>query len=185
MRVRPELSELLGIGYRRIPVLAIGNDVYCDTALIGTALERHFPASEGYGTLFPPRKDGGKTDTGLVKALTMSWVDKTVFPLSAMSLPWGKFDAAFLADRSDVRRYVSQFRCELKARRRLICERGFQWQGAKIDPAVLAATQNIRTSALISHLVSNNASCAVCWLCCLHASARVCWKSSSLMVASG
>lgn len=127
LRVRPELSELLGIGYRRIPVLAIGNDVYCDTALIGLALERQFPASEGYGTLFPPRKGGGKADTGLVKALTTSWVDKIVFPLGAQSLPWGRFDAAFLADRSD-------------------------WQGAKIDPVVLAASQSIRTSALISHL---------------------------------
>ena len=56
MPPRPQLSELLGIDYRRIPVLAIGNDAYCDTAIIGTVLERRFPASEGYGTLFPPRK---------------------------------------------------------------------------------------------------------------------------------
>ncbi|KAG7086428.1 hypothetical protein E1B28_002382 [Marasmius oreades] len=28
---RPEITELLGIGYRRIPILAIGNDIYCDS----------------------------------------------------------------------------------------------------------------------------------------------------------
>ena len=105
MPPRPELSELLGIDYRRIPVLAIGNDVYCDTSIIGTVLERRFPAAEGYGTLFPPRKGGGKTDTGLVKALALAWTDKMLFPLSAQSLPWEKFDAKFLADRSAVRIY--------------------------------------------------------------------------------
>jgi hypothetical protein len=28
---RPEISGELGINYRRIPILAIGNDVYCDS----------------------------------------------------------------------------------------------------------------------------------------------------------
>lgn len=39
---RPDLS-LLGITYRRIPLLAIGNSVYCDTHLILRELERRFP----------------------------------------------------------------------------------------------------------------------------------------------
>jgi glutathione S-transferase len=50
---RPELSSALGVSYRRIPVLAIGNDVYCDTSLIASALERNFPPEQGYGTLYP------------------------------------------------------------------------------------------------------------------------------------
>ena len=37
---RPEVMDMLGIKYRRIPILAIGNDVYCDTSLIASALER-------------------------------------------------------------------------------------------------------------------------------------------------
>lgn len=105
---RPELSELLGITYRRIPILAIGNDVYCDTALIASVLEHRFPASEGYGTLFPPRKGGGSMDTGLVKALSLYWVDRTIFPLGAQSLPYSRFDAKFLADRSSVSIFTSR-----------------------------------------------------------------------------
>lgn len=100
---RPELSELLGVGYRKIPVLAIGNDVYCDTALIACVLERLFPASEGYGTLFPPRKGGGRADTGLVKALSWYWSDKVLFPFGAQSLPYGRMDPKFIADRTAVR----------------------------------------------------------------------------------
>lgn len=47
MLPRPEINDL-GIGYRRIPVLAIDNDVYCDTSLIVSVLEKRFPASSGY-----------------------------------------------------------------------------------------------------------------------------------------
>ncbi len=108
MLPRPEITDVLGIGYRKIPILAIGNDVYCDTALIGPVLERQFPASEGHGTIFPPRKGGGKVDTGLVKALSSSWADKILFPLCAQSLPWAKLGPEFLADRSAVRRRVSR-----------------------------------------------------------------------------
>ncbi|KAB2571259.1 hypothetical protein BFW01_g12678 [Lasiodiplodia theobromae] len=39
---RPDLREL-GIAYRRIPLMAIGRDVYCDTRLILRKLEERFP----------------------------------------------------------------------------------------------------------------------------------------------
>lgn len=39
---RPVL-EKLGVQYRRIPILAIGRDIYCDTKLIINKLEEHFP----------------------------------------------------------------------------------------------------------------------------------------------
>lgn len=99
---RPELSEQLGVTYRKIPVLAIGNDVYCDTAIIASVLERRFPASEGYGTLFPPRIGSDKADTGLSLALMLHWTDKVVFPLAASCLPYAKFDANFIKDRESV-----------------------------------------------------------------------------------
>jgi hypothetical protein len=99
---RPELSALLGIAYRRIPVLAIGNDIYCDTSLIASALERRFPSSEGHPTLFPRRKGGGSTDTGLIKALAMYYIDRTVFSLTASSMSYNKFPESFLKDRADV-----------------------------------------------------------------------------------
>ncbi|THH31301.1 hypothetical protein EUX98_g2888 [Antrodiella citrinella] len=124
---RPELSELLGVTYRRIPVLAIGNDVYCDTSLIASALERRFPVSEGYGTLFPPRVGSDKADTGMTLALMMYWSDRVVFPLAASSLPYGKFDAAFIKDRE-------------------------AWEGKRIDVKGLAAYQPVRTSAIAAHL---------------------------------
>ncbi len=46
---KPDLTSLTG-GYRRTPVLQIGADIYCDTALIVRELERHVPEP----TLFPP-----------------------------------------------------------------------------------------------------------------------------------
>ncbi|KAI0700791.1 hypothetical protein BC835DRAFT_1326554 [Cytidiella melzeri] len=124
---RPEITDLLGITYRRIPILAIGNDVYCDTSLIASVLERRFPASEGYGTLYPSRTGTQKADTGLAKALVLYWNDKVLFPLGGNSLDYGRFDPAFVADRS-------------------------QWSGVTIDPKRLSATQGPRTSALSSHL---------------------------------
>ena len=32
---RPEITDELGVNYRRIPLLAIGNDVYIDTRWVG------------------------------------------------------------------------------------------------------------------------------------------------------
>ena len=99
---RPELSEAMGVTYRRIPILAIGRDIYADTSLIASTLERRYPASAGYGTLFPPRKGGGSSDTGMVKTFVMYYIDRAVFPLATSSLPYNKFPEAFLKDRSDV-----------------------------------------------------------------------------------
>lgn len=48
MMPKPDLIALTG-GYRRTPILQIGADVYCDTALIARVLERVAPAP----TLFP------------------------------------------------------------------------------------------------------------------------------------
>jgi len=42
MAPKPDLTPLTG-GYRRIPVMQIGADVYCDTALIARVIERLFP----------------------------------------------------------------------------------------------------------------------------------------------
>jgi len=99
---RPELSETLGVTYRRIPILAIGRDIYADTSLIASTLERRFPVSDGYGTLFPQRKGCSSSDTAMVKTLVTYYFDRAVFLLAASSLPYGKFSEAFLKDRVDV-----------------------------------------------------------------------------------
>ncbi|KAF8655304.1 hypothetical protein AX16_003201 [Volvariella volvacea WC 439] len=124
---RPDISEWLGISYRRIPILAIGNDVYCDTSLIISALERHFPSSAGYGTVFPPRKHGGGTDLGVTKAFSQFYVDTTLFPLATALLPWDKFPKSFIQDRSALR-------------------------GAPINTQAMLAARGASLSQLSSHL---------------------------------
>jgi len=119
---RPEITERLGVIYRRIPILAIGNDIYCDTrfvtlrrffffsgthpfvepSLIVSVLERRFPPVEGYGTLFPKRKNGETTDTGLIKAFSTFYADSTLFLPTTNLLAWDKMPETFLKDRSAV-----------------------------------------------------------------------------------
>src|SRR4029453_12489057 len=50
---KPDLLPLTG-GYRRIPVLQIGADVYCDSQLIARVLETRHPAP----TIFPSGSEG-------------------------------------------------------------------------------------------------------------------------------
>ena len=99
---RPDLADRLGVKYRLVPVLAIGRDVYCDSSLIAATLERRFPPSEGYGTLFPKRKGGNRADTGIIKAFAMSYADRTLGTLGSQMLPYNKFTPEFLRDRSAV-----------------------------------------------------------------------------------
>lgn len=76
---RPELGALTG-GYRKIPVLQLGADVYCDTRLIVTELERRFPTP----SLFP----SGSAGLGL--ALT-AWSDRSFFdPGAGLSMGLNK-----------------------------------------------------------------------------------------------
>ena len=51
MMPRPLLLETFGVSYRKVPILAIGREVYCDTSLIIEALEYYFP-SPAYGTVY-------------------------------------------------------------------------------------------------------------------------------------
>jgi glutathione S-transferase len=108
---RPELSDLLGIAYRRIPVLAIGNDVYCDTSLISSALERRFPPSAGYGSIFPPRKASGSSDEWIIQSFSRQYAEGTLFPLAMNLLKWENFPSSFLADRSSVCFVIFMYIC--------------------------------------------------------------------------
>jgi len=74
---KPQLLPLTG-GYRRIPVLQIGADVYCDTQLIVRVLERRAPSP----TLYP----GGSEGTCEAWQL---WADKLVFS-AAVSVIFGE-----------------------------------------------------------------------------------------------
>ncbi|WP_437630742.1 glutathione S-transferase family protein [Sorangium sp. So ce854] len=63
MAPKPDLTPLTG-GYRRIPVLQIGADVYCDTACIARRLEELRPEP----ACFPPRQAG-------LAAMIEDWAD--------------------------------------------------------------------------------------------------------------
>jgi glutathione S-transferase len=70
MNPKPLLTPLTG-GYRRIPVLQIGADVYCDTALIARELERRQPEP----TIFPGACEGAA-------AMLALWADHQFFSAS-------------------------------------------------------------------------------------------------------
>ncbi|HCN88374.1 MAG TPA: glutathione S-transferase [Oxalobacteraceae bacterium] len=64
---KPDVVALTG-GYRRTPILQIGADVYCDTALIADVLERIAPLP----TLYPV------ASAGVARTLAQ-WADSTLF----------------------------------------------------------------------------------------------------------
>lgn len=64
---KPDLVALTG-GYRRTPVLQVGADIYCDTALICDVLEHVRPDP----TLYPPHLKG-------VCRIFAQWADSTLF----------------------------------------------------------------------------------------------------------
>ena len=87
---KPELVALTG-GYRRIPVMQIGADIYCDSVLILRELERRFPEP----SLFPA---GG---AGLDPALAQ-WTDRSFFQAAVTVIFGGlgdQVDPAFVRDR--------------------------------------------------------------------------------------
>ena len=79
---KPDLVALTG-GYRRTPVLQIGADIYCDTALICDVLEHRQPAP----SLHPQGGNGG----GRIVA---QWADSTLFA-NAMAYSFSPKGAAF------------------------------------------------------------------------------------------
>jgi glutathione S-transferase len=64
---KPDVLALTG-GYRRTPVLQVGADIYCDTALICDVLEHVRPEP----TLYPPHLKG-------VCRILAQWADSTLF----------------------------------------------------------------------------------------------------------
>jgi glutathione S-transferase len=70
---KPDLTALTG-GYRRTPVLQIGADVYCDTALMARRLE----AEKSTPALFPEGQE-------FIAATLAQWADSVLF-LHAVSL---------------------------------------------------------------------------------------------------
>jgi glutathione S-transferase len=77
---RPLLTSTFGIGYRKIPILAIGREIYCDTSLIIEALEHFFPAGQGKGSVYPCIEGVSVwTYRGLVRGFASFWTDRPLF----------------------------------------------------------------------------------------------------------
>uniref|UniRef100_A4XY84 Glutathione S-transferase-like protein n=1 Tax=Ectopseudomonas mendocina (strain ymp) TaxID=399739 RepID=A4XY84_ECTM1 len=97
---KPDLTALTG-GYRKTPVLQVGADIYCDTALIARRLE----AEKATPTLLP---EGQEFNTSLLA----QWADSVlfqhavalVFQPQSIAVRMGRLPAAaqqaFIADRS-------------------------------------------------------------------------------------
>jgi len=79
---KPDLVALTG-GYRRTPVLQIGADIYCDTALICDVIEQRQPAP----SLHPQGSNGAVR-------IVAQWADSTLF-WAAMAYSFSPKGAAF------------------------------------------------------------------------------------------
>jgi len=89
---RPDVNAL-GVNYRRIPLMAIGRDVYCDSRLILLKLERMFPEGS-LGASDPEQR-------ALQKLLEI-WTVDTIFARAAQMIPTSMpllNDPKFVEDR--------------------------------------------------------------------------------------
>ncbi|KAB2578254.1 hypothetical protein DBV05_g3224 [Lasiodiplodia theobromae] len=100
---RPLLQDGLHLRYRRIPVLAVGGSVLCDTRLILAKLDRLFPPSERHPALLPTGPAAG----GLAKMLehwTTASADGLFVLVVGLIPPQSPMlsDPAFLRDREEL-----------------------------------------------------------------------------------
>ncbi len=87
---KPDLTALTG-GYRRVPVMQIGADIYCDTRMILDEIDRRYP-------LHPLNLSGHEGLSQMVSA----WTDRVWFPVSVaviFAAIGDKVPEAFLRDR--------------------------------------------------------------------------------------
>jgi len=99
MMPRPILKDNFNLTYRKIPVLAIGREIYIDTSLILEALEHSFPPSEGYGSLYP-----GPTTTyrPLIRGFASYWTDRPLFRVTTGLIPASVWRTHFGTDRANL-----------------------------------------------------------------------------------
>nr|POF01176.1 hypothetical protein CFP56_21124 [Quercus suber] len=94
---RPGLQKL-GIGYRRIPILAIGRNIYCDTRLIIEKLETLYVDKPKLGSDVPFERGLEKVFEGWVIEGGPFWKTAGCMPLSSPILS----DPVWMKDRFDI-----------------------------------------------------------------------------------
>lgn len=92
---RPDLASI-GVGYRKMPVLSIGKDVYCDSRLIISKLEALYPNS--------PLTPSTPAERGIQKLCESYTIDGGIFTICVKLIPyWTEKsllnDKTFLDDR--------------------------------------------------------------------------------------
>lgn len=90
---------LLGIDYRKIPVLSINDTVYCDTFKIAEALESLYEDSDEHPSLFPKSLNSIDPNSLLQKLLVQFWTDRPLFTLVVTLLPFDELGKDFIEDR--------------------------------------------------------------------------------------
>ncbi|KAJ4361878.1 hypothetical protein N0V83_010819 [Neocucurbitaria cava] len=103
MLPRPLLTHTFALSYRKIPVLAIGREIYCDTSLIIEALEHFFPLTQGYGSVYPKFEGVDEwTYRGLVRGFASFWMDKPFFRTTTGLIPPSVWSSSFGTDRAQL-----------------------------------------------------------------------------------
>ncbi|KAK6366575.1 hypothetical protein LTS17_010661 [Exophiala oligosperma] len=92
---RPDLKAL-GVNYRRIPVMAIGRDIYCDTRIMLRKLEELFPNS--------PLRASTSEEKAIEKFLEVWTIEAGIFVRASQLIPTNMpllNDPKFTKDRED------------------------------------------------------------------------------------
>ncbi|KAL9087352.1 MAG: hypothetical protein Q9159_003698 [Coniocarpon cinnabarinum] len=97
MMPRPVLRDYFHLTYRKIPVLAIGKDVYCDTSIILEALEQAFPDTQR--SLYPRAADG-RDNRAIIRGFQSYWTDRPLFRVATGLLPSVVWRTRFGQDRA-------------------------------------------------------------------------------------
>ncbi|CDH60407.1 glutathione s-transferase [Lichtheimia corymbifera JMRC:FSU:9682] len=90
---RPKRRPLDG-GYRKTPILQIGNHVYCDSKRILDEIEKRYPEPSLY-----PKTRGGQPTEALGKGLAR-WLDSTLFMTIASQFDTSLLPEKFIKDRA-------------------------------------------------------------------------------------
>ncbi|OBZ91075.1 hypothetical protein A0J61_00874 [Choanephora cucurbitarum] len=93
MEPRPKRRPFDG-GYRKTPVLQVGQHTFCDTKTIIAEIEKLFPEPSLY-----PKTSNGNSSESLCRGLNL-WLDNTVFNSAVTQLPIKTLPENFVADRS-------------------------------------------------------------------------------------
>lgn len=81
----------MGIPYRRVPILALGRDIYIDTFLIAQTLDEFYPSTPIF-----------VSDPVLQTIVARSYAERTLFDTVFELLPWVKTPKALQEDRKNV-----------------------------------------------------------------------------------